>query len=407
MAEDAPKYADDGGTALFADFHAAGLTVDRVTVHFDETKPDVIQERAFLDRLVPAAKAAGIQLVFQLVPVHPRAFQTDTTDDFAAYAARVARAYPTVRRFIVLNEPNESYFLAPSSQAGKNVSAAVANEALAKAYDALKGVDPDIDVIGLALSPEANDVTSTSPVRFLAALGRAYRQSGRTKPLMDDLALHLYPKNAATQGRRHPLPVAADRPERPRADQAGVLRRVRRHRAARVPGDGAAGRPGRPPDARRDRLAGRAEAVAAPPLHRAGEHAGDDRAAPVADLRVARPVAALRPGGRRHPPLPPDRRAESAPLPERPRARGREPQAILRRGRDPLGAGVHRGAVAALERRRGPARPRARACGSRTAASRSPDGRGGRGRDVSLLRDGETLARRRSRCPRTTARRSS
>ena len=170
-----------------------------MTVHFDETEPDVIQERGFLDRLVPAATAAGIQLVFQLVPVHPRAFQTDTTSDFAAYAARVARAYPTVRRFIVLNEPNESYFLAPQFAGGQNVSAAVASTALAKTYDALKGVDPDIDVIGLALSPEANDVTSTSPVRFLAALGRAYRQSGRTKPLMDDLALHLYPKNAATQ----------------------------------------------------------------------------------------------------------------------------------------------------------------------------------------------------------------
>ena len=104
-----------------------------------------------------------------------------------------------MRRFIVLNEPNESYFLAPQFAGGKNVSAAVASTALAKAYDALKGVDPDIDVIGLALSPEANDVTSTSPVRFLAALGRAYRLSGRTKPLMDDLALHLYPKNAATQ----------------------------------------------------------------------------------------------------------------------------------------------------------------------------------------------------------------
>jgi hypothetical protein len=200
VAEDAPKYAEDGGAALFADFHAVGLTVDRVTVRFDESEPGVIQERGFLDRLVPAATAAGIQLVFQLVPIHPRAFQTDTTSDFAAYAARVARAYPTVRRFIVLNEPNESYFLAPQFAGGQNVSAAVASTALAKAYDALKGVDPDIEVIGLALSPEANDVTSTSPVRFLAALGRAYRQSGRTKPLMDDLALHLYPKNAATQG---------------------------------------------------------------------------------------------------------------------------------------------------------------------------------------------------------------
>jgi hypothetical protein len=202
VAEDAPKYADDGGVGLFADFHRVGLTVDRVTVRFDETQPTVIPEQAFLDRMVSNAARAGIQLVFQIYPMHPRAFQGDTaarTDDFAAYVARVARAYPQVKRFLVLNEPNEAYFLNPQIVHGRNVSAAVAETALAKAYDALKAVDPAIDVIGLALSPEANDVTSTSPVRFLAALGRAYRASGRTKPLMDDLGLHLYPKNAATQ----------------------------------------------------------------------------------------------------------------------------------------------------------------------------------------------------------------
>ena len=371
MAEDAPKYADDGGAALFADFHAVGLTVDRVTVHFDETEPDVIQERAFLDRLVPAAKAAGIQLVFQLVPVHPRAFQTDTTSDFAAYAARVARAYPSVRRFIVLNEPNESYFLAPQFAGGKNVSAAVANDGARQGVRRAQGRRPRHrrDRARALAGGERRDLDLAGPV--------PRRARPRVPPERPDEAADGRPRapplseERGHPGRRHPLPVAADRPERPRADQAGVLRRVRRHRPARVPGDGATGRPGRPPGARRDRLAGRAEAVAAPPLHRAGEHAGDDRAAPVADLRVARPVAALRPGGRRHPALPPDRRAGSAPLPERPRARGRQPQALLRRGcgRDPLGAGVHRGAVAALERRRRRPRDRARrACGSRTAA---------------------------------------
>jgi hypothetical protein len=202
VAEDATKYANDGGTRLFADFHRAGLTVDRVTVRWDETQPAVIQEKAFLDRMVPAAVKAGIQLVFQVYPEHPRAFQADPdarTTAFAAYVAQVAATFPQVRRFIVLNEPNEAYFLAPQFSHGQNVSAAVAEEALAKSYDALKAVDPTLDVIGLSISPNANDRTSTSPVKFLAALGHDYRASQRTAPLMDDLSLHLYPQNAATQ----------------------------------------------------------------------------------------------------------------------------------------------------------------------------------------------------------------
>jgi hypothetical protein len=202
VAEDATKYADDGGDRLFADFHQVGLTVDRVTVRWDEAHPDVIQEKSFLDRLVPAAVRAGVQLVFQVYPLHPRAFQGDLDERasaFASYVAKVASVYPQVRRFIVLNEPNEAFFLAPQPARGANVSAAVAEQVLASTYDALKSVDPRLEVIGLSLSPEANDVTSTSPVRFLAALGEAYRASGRTKPIMDSLGLHLYPKNAATQ----------------------------------------------------------------------------------------------------------------------------------------------------------------------------------------------------------------
>ena len=202
VAEDAPKYADDGGAALFADFHRVGLTVDRVTVRWDETQPTTIQEKPFLDRMVPQAVKAGIQLVFQVFPLHPRAFQADTdarTSAFAAYVADLASMYPQVRRFIVLNEPNEAFFFDPQISHGRNVSAAVAEEVLAKTWDAVKSVDPTLDLVGLSISPEANDVTSTSPVRFLAALGQAYRASGRTAPLMDDLGLHLYPKNAATQ----------------------------------------------------------------------------------------------------------------------------------------------------------------------------------------------------------------
>jgi hypothetical protein len=98
---------------------------------------------------------------------------------------------------------------------GKNVSAARAGAFLAAGYDALKAVDPTIRVIGLGLSPRGNDQptatsnVSTSPVRFLAALGAWYRSSGRTLPLMDGLSFHPYPDQATDPiDRGYPWPKA-------------------------------------------------------------------------------------------------------------------------------------------------------------------------------------------------------
>ena len=65
----------------------------------------------------------------------------------------------------------------------------------------MKAVDPAIRVIGLGSPGRGNDLplapsnASTSPVRFLRDLGAAYRASGRTLPLMDELGLHLYPRS--------------------------------------------------------------------------------------------------------------------------------------------------------------------------------------------------------------------
>ncbi len=102
-----------------------------------------------------------------------------------------------------MNEPNQPAFMRPQfGPTGKNISAARAGAFLAAGYDALKAVDPTIRVVGLGLSPRGNDQptatsnVSTSPVRFLAALGAWYRSTGRTLPLMDDLSFHPYPDQA-------------------------------------------------------------------------------------------------------------------------------------------------------------------------------------------------------------------
>jgi hypothetical protein len=110
-----------------------------------------------------------------------------------------------VRQFVVGNEPNQPAFWRPqlSATTGKVLSAARFGPFLAAGYDALKAVDPTITVVGVGLSPRGNDNPrartnrSTSPIRFLAALGAWYRHSGRTLPLMDGFSYHPYPWSAS------------------------------------------------------------------------------------------------------------------------------------------------------------------------------------------------------------------
>ena len=203
FADDAGKYAEDGGAAYFNDLRAAGGTENRITVHWDPKRPDTILEQSFLDRSLPVAAAKGIRVVFHVFPISPTALSApDASENFAAFLTQLATTYPGVREYVVGNEPNQPRFLRPQySPAGKGLAAAVYAGLLARSYDALKEVNPAIRVIGVGLSGRGNDLplassnASTSPVRFLRDLGAAYRASGRTLPLMDELGLHLYPRS--------------------------------------------------------------------------------------------------------------------------------------------------------------------------------------------------------------------
>ena len=202
VTEDAGKYADDGGATFFPTLTDLGMTHNRIAVFWDAAHPAEIQEKAFLDRSLPVAAAHHVQIVFAVYPLHP----TDVTSTlggalaFASYVADLARTYPQVKQFVIGNEPNQPRFWRPQySPDGRPLAAAAYEQVLALSYDALKAVDPAIDVIGIGLSPRGNDDpharsnVSTSPVRFIHDLGVAYRASGRTRPIMDALAFHPYP----------------------------------------------------------------------------------------------------------------------------------------------------------------------------------------------------------------------
>jgi hypothetical protein len=120
-----------------------------------------------------------------------------------------------VRGFVVGNEPNQPAFWRPQFSKARQLSASRFGPFLAAGYDALKAVDPTLTIVGVGLSPRGNDRpnarsnVSTSPVRFLAALGAWYRASGRDRPLMDGLSLHPYPNRATDAlSRGYPWPNA-------------------------------------------------------------------------------------------------------------------------------------------------------------------------------------------------------
>jgi hypothetical protein len=202
--DDTGKYATDAGASLYAEMAAMGMRQTVITVRWLPSDPLALQERPLLDLTVAAASAAGVKVVFATYPYPPREVQAGLArpEAFGAWLGELARQYPDVRQFVVGNEPNQPAFWRPQFARANQLSARAFGPYLAAGYDALKAVDPAVVVVGIGLSPRGNDRpfapsnVSTSPVRFLAALGSWYRASGRDRPLMDGLSFHPYPNRA-------------------------------------------------------------------------------------------------------------------------------------------------------------------------------------------------------------------
>lgn len=203
--DDTAKYVADGGASFYAQMAALGLRESVLTIRFQPSDPDRIPNLGSLDKAVEKAAAAGLKVVLAVYPYPPRELASGigSPDAFARWLILLAQRYPQVRQYVVGNEPNQAAFMRPQfSGSGRNVSAATAGRYLAAGYDALKALDPRITVVGVGLSPRGNDDphaqsnSSTSPLRFIAALGRWYRSSGRAAPLMDGFSFHPYPRKA-------------------------------------------------------------------------------------------------------------------------------------------------------------------------------------------------------------------
>jgi hypothetical protein len=205
-------------TLFYSTLNDLGATENRIAISWDPAKPTSIPNQPALDVWVPQAAIRGVRVIFAVSPAHPRDVTASPAamSQFAAFLAQLARTYPVVKDFVVGNEPNQPRFWQPQfDPAGKPASGIAYEPLLAAAYDALKGVDASINVIGIGLSPRGNDNpfakdnVSISPIRFLHDIGVAYRASKRAKPLMDELGFHPYPnQNSDPPLKGYPWPKA-------------------------------------------------------------------------------------------------------------------------------------------------------------------------------------------------------
>jgi hypothetical protein len=186
---------------------AAGFDTIRVTALW--TPPMAAVPAGQLQALQSIAAAGvflNIRIVATVMPVGSRytPLTAAARTQFARFAADLVRRVPTIREYIVGNEPNlNRYWLPQFGPTGDDVAASAYVQLLARTYDLMKAADPDIFINGGSVSPRGIDRPGTgrdthSPTAFITDMGTAYRAMKRTKPIMDGFAFHPYGENSST-----------------------------------------------------------------------------------------------------------------------------------------------------------------------------------------------------------------
>ena len=185
--EDAPKFADDGGAALFTQMQDVGIKQSVISAIWTAGQGLAAADVDRINRAIAAAKARGIKVVIDAYPAsgpNARALGAQGGSGYIDFVKQVVGTFHgSVKEYVILNEPNRTIFFSP-------VDPVLAAKVLAEAYDAIKAIDPGVTVIGLGLSPRGSgDGSSLFPVQYLARLGTAYKAMNRTAPLMDANAI--------------------------------------------------------------------------------------------------------------------------------------------------------------------------------------------------------------------------
>jgi hypothetical protein len=187
-------------------FRLSGFRAVRITSFWTPglTKPSDEESRV-LRNVSDAAKRNGVRVYVTVM--NPGSRTTPLTDEaraeFASYAAAIVREAPSLEHLIIGNEPNLNRFWLPQfALDGSSAAPGGYLELLAQTYDAIKNASSSVTVYGGAVSPRGTDRPdgarpTHSPTTFIQGLGAAYRVSGRTRRVMDALAIHVYGDNSS------------------------------------------------------------------------------------------------------------------------------------------------------------------------------------------------------------------
>ena len=190
VAEDAPQYAADGGSEIDASLHQLGMTEDRWTVNSRATLGHLRTRPLSTGRYRCRRERDHDHIVVYFQPI------VVTGSDELLHLGRsiIARRYPTITSFIVGNEVNSSRFWSPPAHRHRSGrrrrQLRIGTGAMLRHPQIDKPVDPS-DRHGTRAAGDRHQLDPAT--HFLREVGAAYRASGRTTPIMDELAIHAYP----------------------------------------------------------------------------------------------------------------------------------------------------------------------------------------------------------------------
>ena len=111
--DDAGKFEASELSWFYPTMASTGLAVNAITLRWDETAPTAVADEAVISQAIERAQASGITVELDIYPLRSQAFTNgakcaSSTDpeacgntarikQFAAWAATVARTFPTVR----------------------------------------------------------------------------------------------------------------------------------------------------------------------------------------------------------------------------------------------------------------------------------------------------------------------
>lgn len=171
-----------------------GAQFTRITIPWREG--EVRPRRVVRTYLRRAVRAAALRQKVVLA-VYNRSWQAPTDpvsqEEYCSYTRHLLRHFPNVAAIVIWNEANSPRYWP------QDAGAPAYEALLARCWDALHAVKANVNVIDSTASRH-------DPARFIAALGDAYRASGRTRPIVDTFGHNPYPDNASEVPWAHHAP---------------------------------------------------------------------------------------------------------------------------------------------------------------------------------------------------------